>query len=102
MIIDKQRLKQVIREEILEAVEKLQQSPTPGAGDARKSTAQLAVKKVEQLANKHILELAKKGDDVAKAEFLSIMARKLGISFKQAYALILRTEKAQMKAQAGE
>jgi hypothetical protein len=90
MNVTKERLREIIREE----VERFDEGPpAPGqsshdpryrsnAGDAKKALAQFTLKKVLQLAKQPLEDLVSKGDVVAKREFLTILATKLGIDIK--------------------
>ena len=104
MNISEARLKQIIKEEVNKILENPEQKTpqAPGAEDASKSSAQLALNKVNSLAGKHIKEFARKADDVAKREFLSVMARVIGIDIGQDVARLKQTQAAQTKAAAGE
>ena len=104
MNIDKARLKQIIKEEVTKILENPEQKApqAPGAKDASKARAQFTLDKVNSLAGKYIKDFAQKADDVAKREFLSVMARTLGINIGQDVARLKQTQAAQTKAAAGE
>lgn len=104
MNIDKTRLKQIIKEEVAKILENPEQKAqqAPGAKDASKSRAQFVLNKVNSLAGEHIRDFAKKADDVAKREFLSVMARAIGVDIGQDIARLKQTQAAQTKAAAGE
>ncbi len=78
-------------------------APAPGAQDAGKALAEFALTKTLDLAKGPLTQLAQKGDDVAKWEFITILASKLGIDIKQDVAKLgaMQTRKSKARA-AGE
>jgi hypothetical protein len=104
MKVDKAKLKQIIKEEVTRILENPEQKAPQAAGaqDAQKARAQIVLDKINSLAGKYIKDFAQKADDVAKREFLSVMARAIGVDIGQDVTRLKQTQTAQTKAAAGE
>lgn len=105
MKLSKEKLKNLIKEELSSLREEDPAAPAEagadaGAGDARKALAQTTLKKVLALAKRPLAELAQKGDEIAKQEFLTILATKLGINIKDSVSKLSRLQGTQDKNRA--
>jgi hypothetical protein len=111
MKFTKEQLLQIIKEEVSRAAkttsavdgkpqETTQAPAQAGADDARKALAHFTLKKVLRLAKAPLEELAQKGDEIAKQEFLTILATKLGIDIKDSVQKLGRLQGTQDKRRA--